>query len=111
MANLNKRHPKLSLVLVCQSFLEFYFFYFQWGAEQMGVPAVASGVVTGGDWGASTKEWGSEVPAAPTKDWADVPSKDWSDPAPKEWGAEDVQPSSDWGTAVADATSGGAEWA
>ena len=95
------------------SFLEFYFFYFQWGAEQMGVPAVPSGVVGGEDWGASTKEWGSEAPAAPSKDWADVPvpSKDWGDPAPKEWGAEDVQPSSDWGTAVADATSGGAEWA
>lgn len=78
----------------------------------MGVPAVPSGGVGGEEWGAPTKEWGSEVPAAPTKEWgADIPSKDWADPAPKEWGAEDVQPSSDWGTAVADATSGGAEWA
>lgn len=74
----------------------------------MGAPAVPAAMATE-EWGA-TREWTDTAPV--TKDWAEA--KDWAaEPAPKEWGADDLQPSSDWGTSVTmqDAKSTGAEWA
>ncbi|RMX48239.1 hypothetical protein pdam_00005398 [Pocillopora damicornis] len=82
----------------------------EWGAEQMGTSALPASIGATEEWGTS-REWTDTTPA-PSKDWAEA--KDWSaEPAPKEWGADDLQPSSDWGTSVTmqDAKSGGAEWA
>lgn len=76
----------------------------------MGTSALPATIGATEDWG-TTREWTDTTPA-PSKDWAEA--KDWSaEPAPKEWGADDLQPSSDWGTSVTmqDAKSGGAEWA
>ena len=77
----------------------------------MGAPTVPPTIGASEEWG-SSREWGTEAAAPVAKDWAE--SKDWAaDPAPKEWGAEDLQPSGDWGTSVTmqDGKSGGADWA
>ena len=79
----------------------------------MVAPAGAASTMGGEDWG-TNREWGADAAPAPSKDWGDVPSKDWAvESAPKEWGADDLQPSGDWGTSVTmqDASSTGTDWA
>lgn len=77
----------------------------------MGAPTVPSTIGASEDWGAS-RDWGTEAAAPASKDWADT--KDWAaEPSTKDWGADDLQPSGDWGTSVTmqDGKSAGAEWA
>ena len=79
------------------------------------VPGAAPAPFGGEDWG-TTRDWTAETTGpVQSKDWAAESSanKDWAaEPPPSEWGADELQPSGDWGTSVTmqDANTG-AEWA